>query len=159
MSLDRPSQRPLNASSLRVAIIGSRYNEGLVDELIANCKTALQADSVTEIEEVRVPGAAELPLAAKLLADRQAFDALICVGVVIAGDTNHHEIIGASTASGLMTIGIEHRLPVINGILVVNTLEQAQARTGTAINRGDEFAKAAIEMALLTERWISQKNQ
>jgi len=80
------------------------------------------------------------------------------IGVVIAGDTNHHEIIGNSTASALLNISTSQKVPVINGILVVNNLAQAEARTGETINRGKEFAQAALEMAQFTKKWKT-KNQ
>ena len=101
----------------------------------------------------RVPGAAELPFAAATLAKHSSFDAIICIGVVIAGDTNHHEIIGDSTAAALLDLSIAKKVPVINGILVVNNLSQAQARAGDEINRGKEFAQAALEMAQFTKKW------
>jgi 6,7-dimethyl-8-ribityllumazine synthase len=101
----------------------------------------------------RVPGSAELPYAASALADHTRFDAVIALGVVIAGDTSHHEIIGNSTAQALQEISIRQKIPVINGILVVNTIEQAQARIDGTINRGKEFALAALEMAQLKKKW------
>jgi 6,7-dimethyl-8-ribityllumazine synthase len=75
------------------------------------------------------------------------------IGVVIAGDTNHHEIIGDSTATALLNVSIAQKVPVINGILVVNHLAQAEARAGATINRGKEFAQAALEMAQFTHTW------
>jgi 6,7-dimethyl-8-ribityllumazine synthase len=101
----------------------------------------------------RVPGAAELPFAAATLAAQKNFDAIIVIGVVIAGDTMHHEIIGESTAKSLLEVSLTHTVPVINGILVVNTQEQAEARAGEEINRGKEFAQAALEMAQFTKKW------
>ena len=90
---------------------------------------------------------------AATLAKHSSFDAIICIGVVIAGDTNHHEIIGDSTAAALLDLSIAKKVPVINGILVVNNLAQAQARAGDEINRGKEFAQAALEMAQFTKKW------
>ena len=101
----------------------------------------------------RVPGAAELPFAASTLAHHSSFNAIIVIGVVIAGDTNHHEIIGDSTASALLNISTTQKVPVINGILVVNNLAQAEDRAGETINRGKEFAQAALEMAQFTKKW------
>ena len=82
-----------------------------------------------------------------------SFDAIICIGVVIAGDTNHHDLIADSTASALFDLSIAKKVPVINGILVVNNLAQAEARAGDEINRGKEFAQAALEMVQLAKKW------
>jgi len=153
MSLDIPSIQKIDGSGFRIAIIASRYNEALVDSLVHHaCATIEAAGAETPIVE-RVPGAAELPFAAATLAKHTNFDAIICIGVVIAGDTNHHEIIGDSTATALLDLSIAQKIPVLNGILVVNNLAQAEARAGAEINRGKEFAQAALEMAQFTKKW------
>jgi 6,7-dimethyl-8-ribityllumazine synthase len=159
MSLDTPSSKQIDGSGYRFAIVASRYNEALVDSLVQHaCATIEAAGAETPLVE-RVPGAAELPFAAATLADHSPFDAIICIGVVIAGDTNHHEIIGDSTASALLDLSIAKKTPIINGILVVNNLAQAEARAGKTINRGKEFAEAALEMATYTQKWKNKKNQ
>jgi 6,7-dimethyl-8-ribityllumazine synthase len=94
-----------------------------------------------------------------MLAEHQDFDAIICIGVVIAGDTQHHEIIGESTADALLNLSIKRKVPVINGILVVKNRAQAEARSGETINRGKEFAQAALEMAAFKKKWKTKKNQ
>ncbi len=153
MSLDIPSIQEIDGSGLRIAIIASRYNEALVDSLVQHASATLTAAGAEPPLIERVPGAAELPFAASTLASHSPFDAIIVIGVVIAGDTNHHEIIGDSTASALLNISIDQKVPVINGILVVNNLAQAEARAGDTINRGKEFAQAALEMAQFTQKW------
>jgi 6,7-dimethyl-8-ribityllumazine synthase len=100
-----------------------------------------------------------LPFAASLLAKSGEFDAVIVIGMVIAGDTNHHNVIGDSTAINLQNLSIQAELPIINGIIVVDSHEQAEARAGTTINRGNEFAEAALEMAAYTRKWKNKKNQ
>jgi 6,7-dimethyl-8-ribityllumazine synthase len=153
MSLDIPSIQKIDGSGFRIAIIASRYNEVLVDSLVHHaCATIVASGAAAPVIE-RVPGAAELPFAASTLASHSQFDAIICIGVVIAGDTNHHEIIGNSTATALLDISIAQEVPVMNGILVVNNLAQAEARAGEEINRGKEFAQAALEMAQFTKKW------
>ena len=153
MSLDIPSVQEIDGSGLRFAVIASRYNEALVDSLVDHaCATLEAAGSEAPLVE-RVPGAAELPFAAATLAAHKRFDAILCIGVVIAGDTKHHEIIGDSTASALLDLSLNYQVPVINGILVVNNLAQAEARAGDSINRGKEFAQAALEMAQFTKKW------
>ena len=153
MSLDIPSIQKIDGSGFRIAVIASRYNEALVDSLVHHaCATVLASGAVTPLIE-RVPGAAELPFAAATLAEHGSFDAIICIGVVIAGDTNHHEIIADSTATALLELSIAKKVPVINGFLVVKNLAQAEARASGEINRGKEFAKAALEMAQFTKKW------
>lgn len=159
MSLDTPSIHKIDGSDMRLAVIASRYNEALVDSLVKHACATIEAAGAEAPLVERVPGAAELPFAAATLAEHSEFDAIICIGVVIAGDTNHHEIIGDSTATTLLDLSIAQKLPVINGILVVNNLAQAEARAGEEINRGKEFAQAALEMAKFTKKWKTKKNQ
>ena len=159
MSLDIPSIQKVDGSGFRIAVIASRYNEALVDSLVRHTCATIQASGADAPLVERVPGAAELPFAASTLANHSDFDAIICIGVVIAGDTNHHEIIGDSTADALLDLSITQKVPVINGILVVNNLAQAEARAGEEINRGKEFAQAALEMAQFTKKWKTKKNQ
>ena len=153
MSLDIPSMQKIDGSGFRIAVIASRYNEALVDSLVHHACVTIEASGATTPVIERVPGAAELPFAAATLTKQSSFDAIICIGVVIAGDTNHHAIIGESTAAALLDLSIAKKVPVINGILVVNNLAQAQARAGEEINRGKEFAQAALEMAQFTKKW------
>ena len=153
MSLNSPSIQTINGSDLRVAIISARYNEELVNSLLENTIAALRTADTPEPAIERVPGSAELPYAADKLARHGLFDVVIVLGVVIAGDTNHHAIIGESTAFALQEISIRREVPVINGILVVNTLAQAEARVDKPINRGEEVALAALEMAQFNKRW------
>ena len=153
MSLGLPSVKNIDGSGMRFAVVASRYNEALVDSLVCHaCATLAASGADTPLIE-RVPGAAELPFAAATLAAQKTFDAIIVIGVVIAGDTMHHEIIGESTANSLLDVSLTHSVPVINGILVVNNQEQAEARAGKEINRGKEFAQAALEMAQFTKKW------
>ena len=159
MSLDIPSIQKVDGSGMRFAVIASRYNEALVDSFVHHACTTLEAAGAKTPIIERVPGAAELPFAAATLANHTDFDAIIVIGVVIAGDTNHHEIIGDSTATALLDLSIAQKVPVINGILVVNNLAQAEARAGETINRGKEFAQAALEMAQFTNKWKTTNNQ
>lgn len=158
MSLSSPSQTKLDGSSLRIAIVAARYNETLVDALVENASKHLQ-DSGCEVPVIqRVPGSAELPFAASIIAKSGAFDAIIAIGIVIAGDTNHHNVIGDSTARTLQQLSIDSSLPIINGIVVVENQQQAEARAGQEINRGKEFAEAALEMEAYTRQWKTKKN-
>jgi len=158
MSLDTPSTLKINAEGYRVGIVAARYNSVLVDSLILHADAEiLKAGGLAPVIE-HVPGSAELPLAAAMMAKHSVFDAIIVIGVVIAGDTNHHNIIGESTAIALQNLNIELQTPIINGILVVENLSQAEARAGDTINRGKEFAHAALEMAQFITKWKIKKN-
>jgi len=158
MSLDAPSFQQLDGSAYRFAIVAARFNESLVDSLIKHAKASLEAAGAQDVMVERVPGSAELPLGASLIAENGGCDAIITIGVVIAGSTDHHKVIGDSTAIALQNLSIQSGLPIINGILVVENLAQAEARAGTEINRGKEFAEAALEMAVLTRKWKTKSN-
>ena len=150
MSLDAPPPQAVRAAGLRFGIAAARFNEALVDALLARVVAGLLAAGVKEkdIEVVRVPGSHEVPWAAQALA-RGRRNCVIGLGVLIAGDTNHHEMVGASVSQALQQVALTTGVPVINGVLVVNSLAQAKARASGKINRGSEFAAAALEMAAL----------
>ena len=108
-----------------------------------------RAAEVTHLAIVRVPGSHEVPVAVALLARKVKPDCVIALGVLIGGDTNHHEMVGQSVSHALQTLAMETGIPVINGVIVANTRTQAEARTIGKIDRGAEFAQAALEMAEL----------
>jgi len=154
MSLDAPQHLPVNGTDFHIGIVAARFNGALVGALVAKACAWLYANGVepAAIETVRVPGSHEVPWAAQQLAASGHFDAVIVLGVLIAGDTNHHEMVGDAVANALMRVSLDTRIPVINGVIVVNTLEQAEARATGPINRGVEFAIAALEMAALKKK-------
>ena len=158
MSRDTPSSRKFDGGGTRFAIVAARYNEALVDSLVREACATLEAAGAPAPAVERAPGSAELPFAASLLAGSGKFDAIIAIGMVIAGSTNHHKIIGESTAIALQNLSLQTGLPVINGIIVAENQEQAVARAGTTINRGREFAEAALEMAAYTKKWKTKQN-
>lgn len=151
MSLASPESRIVNGAAFRFGIAAARFNEALVDGLLARTIERLRAARVkaANVTVVRVPGSHEVPWAAAALARNGRFDCVIGLGVLIAGDTNHHEMVGDSVSHALQRIAVDLRLPVINGVIVVNSLAQAKARCVGKINRGEEFAVAALEMAAL----------
>ncbi|MEM1221214.1 MAG: 6,7-dimethyl-8-ribityllumazine synthase [Verrucomicrobiota bacterium] len=157
MSLDSPSLEGINGHGIRVAIAAARFNQSLVDSLLSRAVKTLEDSGAESPVVERVPGSAELPYAVSVLAESGKFDVVIAIGVVIAGDTNHHNLIGDSTADALQNIAIREKVPAINGILIVENIQQAEARTGDAINRGREFALAAIEMAQFQKKWTKMK--
>lgn len=149
MSLDKSKMSKFDASVFRIAIVASKFNLKLVDALVKDAKITMKKAGVSDedIFIVRVPGSAEIPLACSILSESGAYDAIIALGVVIAGETPHHEIIGHSTANALQSISIKKSIPIINGIIVANTKAQAEERTIGNIKRGIEFAEAGLEMA------------
>ncbi len=158
MSLDTPSFQQIDGSSFRFAIAAACYNEALVNALVREAGATLAAAGAPAPLVERVPGSAELPFAASVLAESGEFDAIIVIGMVIAGDTNHHNVIGDSTAITLQQLAVQAGLPIINGIIVVDTQQQAEARAGSAINRGKEFAETALAMAAYTRKWKNKNN-
>ena len=103
---------------------------------------------------VRVPGSHEIPWAAQAFAAGGECDCVIALGVLIAGETNHHEMVGQSVSLTLQRVAIETGIPVINGVIVANSTGQAKARCVGKINRGREFAMAALEMAVLKRKFL-----
>jgi 6,7-dimethyl-8-ribityllumazine synthase len=137
------------------ALVVSRFNSYIVDSLESGAIAALRQHGVGDanITVIRVPGALELPLAAKKAADSGAFDAVIALGAVIRGSTYHFEIVSNESARGLADIAQATGLPVINGVLTVDTIEQAIERAGTkAGNKGADAALAAMEMVSLMRK-------
>jgi 6,7-dimethyl-8-ribityllumazine synthase len=149
MSLDKPTPDAVDGAELRFAIVSAGYNAELVQALKKNAVRALRAAGVPSagIVSVEVPGSGEIPYAAYMSAMSGDYDCVIALGVVIAGDTPHHEIIAHSTAAALQDAAIRSEVPVINGIVVTNSREQAVARCQGALDRGTEFAHAALTMA------------
>ncbi len=151
MSFDAPKPPVIDGSRFSIGIAAARFNGTLVDGLLASLRAALESQGVPAagLTLVRVPGSHEVPYAIQRLADTGKHDCLIALGVLIGGDTNHHEMVGNSVSAALQSIALQSRLPVINGVIVANTRAQAEARCTGAINRGAEFAAAALEMAAL----------
>jgi 6,7-dimethyl-8-ribityllumazine synthase len=151
MSFDAPSPLTVSGADFQIGIVASRFNAALVDAMVARAQARLLSAGVrvAAIQTVRVPGAHEIPWAARQLAGGGWCDAVITLGVLIAGDTNHHQMVGDAVAHALMRVSLDTQIPVINGVIVVNNAAQAEARTTGPMDRGTEFAHAALEMAAL----------
>jgi 6,7-dimethyl-8-ribityllumazine synthase len=149
MSQDKPTNPSVDGTDLFIGIVASRYNNEFVEALLTRARATLRKGKVAEssIKVLRVPGAAEIPYVANMLAQTGEYDAIIALGVIIKGDTSHDEVLANSTAISLQGIALQSEVPVINGILAVNNREQAQERTSGTTDRGAEFARAALEMA------------
>ena len=139
----------------RFAIIASRWNPRITDALVAAARETFTAHGVAEsnLDVVRVPGAWELPVAARELAARGRYSAIVALGCVVRGDTRHYEQVADGASEGLMRVALEHRLPVLNGVLAVERHADAEARAGGAHgNKGEEAAFVVLEMANLLGR-------
>lgn len=149
MSLAKPSLISVNGARMRVGIVAARFNETLVDALLARVQAGLAAAGVqaNNVSVIRVPGSHEVPWAAQALT--RGRDCVIGLGVLIGGDTNHHEMVGQSVSYALQSVALDTGVPVINGVIVANTLAQARVRCAGRIDRGAEFARAALEMGAL----------
>lgn len=138
----------VNGDGLRVGIVQSRFNEAVCTELREACLAELERLGVgaEDVFVCAVPGALEIPLALRQLAQTEQFDALIALGAVVRGETYHFEVVSDRSAHGVMQVSLEHAIPIANAILTVDTDEQAHARTR---EKGTDAARVAIEMANL----------
>ena len=150
MSKDAPSYTagglPADAA---VAVVAARFNAKLVDELLAGCERRLAEVGVVggRLTVLRVPGAFELPVAAKVLAETGRYGAVVCLGAVVRGDTPHFDFVAGEAARGCQTVAIATGVPVIFGVLTTNTEQQAWDRTGGSHGHaGERAAEAAVEM-------------
>jgi 6,7-dimethyl-8-ribityllumazine synthase len=145
----------LDGKNCSIGIVVSKFNETVTSRLQAGAEEALhQLGTPTEhIQLVLVPGAFELPLAAKMLAQSQQVDAIICLGAVIRGETAHFEYISEYASHGIGSVALETGIPVIFGVLTTNTVEQAMERSeASERNKGAEAARTAIEMISLLKQ-------
>lgn len=145
-------QGAIDASGLRIAIVVSRFNDFVTDRLLSGAKDALVAAGAAHdaIDTVCVPGAYEVPQAARAAASTGAYDAVVCLGCLIRGETPHFEYISEAVAHGIMSASAATGVPMSFGVLTTNSAEQALERAvpGSA-NKGWEAATAAVEMATL----------
>jgi 6,7-dimethyl-8-ribityllumazine synthase len=147
MKLRKGSQ---DATGLRFGIVVAKFNKFVTSKLLSSCveKLTKQGVRTDDIEVVRVPGAFEIPLVARILAETARFHAVICLGAVIRGGTPHFDYISAEASRGIGQAGLDTGVPIIFGVLTTDTVAQAIERAEPAkYNRGGEAAKSAIEMA------------
>ncbi len=148
----RETAGSLDGKGLRIAIVVSRFNRSVTEPLLSGALEALATHGVAEedVEVVHVPGAFEVPFAARRLAAAGRFDALICLGAVIRGETPHFDYIASEVTRGIGRIIAEHQVPIAFGVLTTDTIEQALDRAGARHgNKGFEAAVTALEMARL----------
>jgi 6,7-dimethyl-8-ribityllumazine synthase len=145
----------LQAKGLKFAVIISRFNEFITGKLLDGAVDALIRHGASEqnIDIIKVPGSFELPLAAKKVAEKKAYDAVICLGTIIRGATPHFEYVAAEAAKGIATASMNSGVPIAFGVLTTDTIEQAVERAGTKSgNKGWDSALVAIEMAQLLKK-------
>lgn len=148
MSADSPNFQKLDAKGLNFAILVARFNGAITEKLLDGAREAFTKSGAKSQQVFYVPGAFELPFAAKKLASRGGFDAIVALGAVIRGDTPHFDYVAGGAARGLQQVGLETGVPIIFGVLTTDNWEQAEARAGGAAgNKGFDAAMTAIEMA------------
>lgn len=140
----------LAGEGLHIGIVRARFNDAVTRKLAEACRSELERLEVDsgDVHMVSVPGALEIPLALKAMAESGDYDALIALGCVIRGETYHFELVADQSAAGVARIALDHRVPVANAILTVDTEAQAWAR---AEDKGRDAARVAVEMANLLE--------
>ncbi len=151
-------QGDLSGKGLKFGIVASRFNEFITGRLVDGALDGLQRHGVADndVEILKVPGAYEIPFAAKLLSKSKKYDAIICLGAVIRGATPHFEYVSSEVSKGVATVSLESGMPVIFGVLTTDTIEQAIERAGTKSgNKGWDAALAAIEMANLMKQFAA----
>ncbi len=144
----------LDGSGLRVAVVVARWNgfvtEKLLEGALRECKALGVADDSVAV--IRVPGSFEVGVATKWAAESGRFDAVVCIGAVIRGDTAHFEYVAGGAAEGIGRVALDTGVPCIFGVLTVDTVEQAMERAGGKEgHKGEEAARTAVQMARLRE--------
>jgi len=141
------------SEAVRCAIVVARFYEDLAERLVASARERLSEGGVDEVDVFDVPGAYELPLAARYAAQTGRYAGVVCLGAVIRGETDHYEYVCAEAARGIQHVGLETGVPCSFGVLTVDTYEQAEARAGgEKRDQGRDSAEAVLAMAALRER-------
>ena len=150
---DQGQSAPLDGDGLSIGIVRARFNDAITRALADACLAELAALGVADkhIVQVTVPGALEVPVALKVMADSEDFDALIALGCIIRGETYHFELVANESGAGVTRVSLDHQIPVANAILTVENEEQAWAR---AAEKGRDAARVAVEMANLLDELL-----
>jgi 6,7-dimethyl-8-ribityllumazine synthase len=147
---DKGTSGELMGEGLRIGIVRARFNDAITSKLAEACYAELQRLDVddSDIRHVTVPGALEIPVVLKAMADSGDFDALIALGCIIRGETYHFELVANESGAGITRVSLDHQVPIANAILTVEDEAQAWAR---AEEKGRDAARVAVEMANLLE--------
>ena len=146
----------VSAQNKKFAIVVSTFNKSITEKLLEGALQCFRKNGVTDIDVFRCPGAYELPQVASFVTLKKKYDAVLCLGAVIRGETPHFDYICQECARGIGQVSYERNIPVLFGVLTTDTFEQAQERSGGAVgNKGYDRALCAIEMANLFSQTIS----
>ncbi len=147
---DKGTEGELMGEGLRIGVVRARFNDALTSKLAQACMAELERLEVdeTDIKHVTVPGALEIPLALKVMAESGDFDALVALGCIIRGQTYHFELVANESGAGITRVALDHGIPIANAILTVEDEAQAWVR---AEEKGRDAARVAVEMANLLE--------
>jgi len=146
-------QGDLTAKGKKFAVVVSRFNGFLSESLLSGALDCLERHEAASVDIIKVPGAFEIPYASKKVAVSGKYDAIICLGVLIRGNTPHFEYIAAETTKGIASVSLENNIYISYGIITADTIEQAIERAGTkAGNKGFDAALATIEMLNVTDK-------
>lgn len=146
----------------RIAIVASRFNQMITESLVGACKETLARLGVAadQVDQTWVPGSFEIPLTARVLAETDRYSAVICLGCVIRGETDHYEHVAGQAASGLMQASLATGVPIIFGVLTTDSVEQALNRAGLKSgNKGADAALAAVEMVNVLSQIRGSKSE
>ncbi|AGY60208.1 6,7-dimethyl-8-ribityllumazine synthase [Gloeobacter kilaueensis] len=147
-----------DTADLKFAIVIARFNDLVTGKLLSACEDALTRHGITvgpassQVDYAWVPGSFEIPMVARLLALSGRYDAIICLGAVIRGQTSHYDHVASEVAKGIQTLAYQTGVPITFGVLTTDTLQQALERAGIKNNLGWEYGMNAIEMANLTRK-------
>ncbi len=154
MSTDSPSYSIVDPKLLSIGVVCASFNPRLCDALLTRVTSCLEENGkLGELLIERVPGSNEIPSCIDLILQNSSLDCMIGLGVVIKGSTSHHHLVAESTAHSLQTLSMQYHIPIINGIVVTDDLHSAEQRIVGEIDRGLEFAQAALHMAQLRKKW------
>ena len=147
---DKGTGDRMDGAKLKIAIVQARFNESITDALAEACVAELRALGVNpkHIDQIKVPGALEVPVALQALAEKDEYDALIALGCIIRGETYHFELVANESGAGVSRVALDYQVPVANAILTTENLAQAVARQ---TDKGRDAARVAVEMANLLE--------
>jgi 6,7-dimethyl-8-ribityllumazine synthase len=150
---DNGADVPLDGEGLRIAIVRARFNDSVTRKLEEACVAELARLGVTgkHIKQVSVPGALEIPVVLKVLAESEEYEALIAIGCVIRGETYHFELVANESSAGVTRVALDNQVPIANAILTVENEAQAWARVE---DKGRDAARVAVEMANLMEELL-----
>jgi 6,7-dimethyl-8-ribityllumazine synthase len=147
---DQGQAQPLDGEGLSIGIVRARFNDAITQALAQACLAELAALGVRDedIRQIQVPGALEVPVALKAMADSGDYDALVALGCIIRGETYHFELVANESGAGVTRVALDHVIPIANAILTVENEAQARARVA---DKGRDAARVAVEMALLMD--------